>query len=361
MTIFYRVLIGLVFLACATSAMAQPAPDKSTAWTGSETQKIWGLMTVYSEAKYTFPHFDSMPDLDWDKAVQEYIPRVLAAENMDAYYQVLFELVALLKDGHTNIIAPWGHLKPGYDMLPIEVRILNNHFYVDRIGASAELTDQDIKPGAEILAVEGIPVGRYFADNVLRYHADNTKQQEEALLTVYLFYGPAEQKVPLEIQDPGGDIHNVTITRNALSGDSPFMTRMLTNALVAETIKTSTLPGSIQYVEIPNFEHEQVGADFIALIDDLNENTVKGMIIDVRYNTGGSNAISEPMVACLINQAVSSPIMKYRTFCGARVAWGHEPVWDTFSKEIAPREGKRFLGPLVILTGGLVTVRPRIL
>ena len=82
---------------------------------------MWGLMTVWAEAKYTFPHFDNRPDLDWDRTVREYIPRVIAAQDMDAYYDVLFELVALLKDGHTDIKAPWGHLKPGYDLVPIEL------------------------------------------------------------------------------------------------------------------------------------------------------------------------------------------------------------------------------------------------
>jgi len=49
---------------------------------------------------------------------------------MDAYYNVLLKLVALLEDGHTTILPPWGYFKPGYDLAPIEVRILDERFYV---------------------------------------------------------------------------------------------------------------------------------------------------------------------------------------------------------------------------------------
>jgi len=353
MPIYARNIFCAALLVYATTALAQPPSANTNEWTGTTDQKVWGLMTVWAEAKYTFPHFDRMPELDWDQTVQEYIPRVIAAEDMDAYYQVLLELVALLKDGHTSILPPWGYFKPGYDLAPIEVRVLDDHFYVDRVGDAAELADQGIRPGVEILAVEDVPVGKYFAENVLRYRSESTKQGDESFFVVYLLYGPAGEQMALKIQELDGAARDVSVTRNAMSGDSPFMTRLVANALVATTINTKMLPGGIQYVEIPNFEHEQASEDFVALIDKLDETAVKGMIIDVRYNTGGASSIVEPMVACLIDQTVTSPIMKFRHFIGAYEAWGNEQVWETDSHQIRPRDGKRYLGPLVVLTGGL--------
>jgi carboxyl-terminal processing protease len=350
---YARHIFCIALMFCAASAWAQSSPPKTAEWTGTTDQKIWGLMTVWAEVKYTFPHFDRMPDLDWDQTVQEYIPRVIATGDIDAYYQVLLELVALLKDGHTTILPPWGYFKPGYDLAPIEVRVLGGHFYVDRVGDAAELADQGILPGAEILEVEGIPVGRYFAENVLRYHSESTRQGDESFFTVYLLYGPAGEKIALKIQEQNGIVRDVAVTRNAMSGDSSFMTRLMANAFNGPTIKTRMLPGGIQYVEIPNFDHEQASKDFVALIDNLDETVVKGIILDVRYNVGGVSSVVKPMVACLIDQAVTSPIMKFRHFIGANEAWGKEPTWETASNQIQPRDGKRYLGPLVVLTGGL--------
>jgi hypothetical protein len=76
-------------------AQAQsPAKDQEI-WTGSAEQKLWGLMTVWAEAKFNFPYFDRIPDVDWDGKVREYIPRVLSAESLDNYYDVLMEFAPM--------------------------------------------------------------------------------------------------------------------------------------------------------------------------------------------------------------------------------------------------------------------------
>jgi C-terminal processing protease CtpA/Prc len=47
--------------------------------------------------------------------------------------------------------------------------------------------------------------------------------------------------------------------------------------------------------------------------------------------------------------------MKFRHFIGAYEAWGNDQIWETASQQIQPRDGKRYLGPLVVLTGGLTS------
>lgn len=348
-----RLLCFVALVLGAGAARAQPSIEPADTWTGTTEQKVWGLMTVWAEAKYTFPHFDQRPDLDWDRTVQAYLPRVIAAPDLDAYYEVLCELVALLKDGHTSVLPPWGHFRPGHDLAPIEVRILDGRFFVDRVGESPELAEQGVRPGVEILAVDGLPVARHFAEKVLRFHAGNTRHGDEALYVVYLLAGPAGGQVALTIRQADGSERDAVVIRNAMSGGTPFMTRMLANAFDGPTIRTRMLPGDIRYVEIPNFDHPQAALDFAALVDSLDPSVVKGMIVDVRHNMGGSSEVVAPMVACLVDQEVATPTMRFRHFVGAYEAWGKDPVWETAGGRIAPRDGKRYLGPLVVLTGGL--------
>jgi hypothetical protein len=112
----------LFFLINTSVVQAQPqeqfTPEQNQ-WTGAVEQRVWGLMTVWATAKYAFPHFKERPDLDWDKKVQEYIPKVIGVPDMNSYYLVLMEFAALLKDGHTGVIPPWGHFPPGQDTPPI--------------------------------------------------------------------------------------------------------------------------------------------------------------------------------------------------------------------------------------------------
>jgi hypothetical protein len=83
-------LSAIIFFTNISTAQTQRANDKQE-WTGSTEQKVYGLMTVWSEAKYSFPWFDKLPDLDWDSKVTEYIPRVIAAQDVDSYIEALMK------------------------------------------------------------------------------------------------------------------------------------------------------------------------------------------------------------------------------------------------------------------------------
>lgn len=72
------VMFQLSFLLIVSLLSQEPDPSKITQmkdqWTGTDEQKIWGLMTIWSEAKFNFPFFDRIPDVDWDFEAREYIP-----------------------------------------------------------------------------------------------------------------------------------------------------------------------------------------------------------------------------------------------------------------------------------------------
>jgi hypothetical protein len=118
--------------------LIQQQTESKEQWTGSVEQKLLGLMTIWSEAKFNFPYFDRIPDLNWDKKVQEYIPRVISAKNIVEYYDVLMEFAALLKDGHTLVMPPWMYVKPGYDHPPVELQVVEDKFIVARTAGSSD-------------------------------------------------------------------------------------------------------------------------------------------------------------------------------------------------------------------------------
>jgi carboxyl-terminal processing protease len=106
----------------------------------------------------------------------------------------------------------------------------------------------------------------------------------------------------------------------------------------------------ILYINIPNFEHNSIHEDFQKLLDATNFSAVKGLILDVRLNMGGSSSVCNHIVERLINKPVSSPLMKYPHYIAAEKAWGKEEKWETVKSEIGPVEGKKYTGPIVILT-----------
>ncbi len=313
-------------------------------------QKLFGLMTVWAEAKYTFPSFDRLPDLDWDQSLQDYIPRVIAADDVKSYYLVLMEFAALLNDGHTAVVPPWGYMNPDNDIPPVEVQVIEGKFVVARVAEADEIKSQQIYPGLEIIAIDDVPARTCFEENVLRYHTWGSKQADETINIFYLLDGPKDSLVSLQVQDMDGASRDVTLTRNSTDEQGgQFQYRLLQWDPVLES---TLLPDGILYIKIAHFMDPGLETEFLDVIDNL-DSSVKGMVIDLRYCMGGQSSIAETMVGSLIDQQVSSPIWKYPHYIGAYRSWGREPIWSETNDTITPRNGNRYLGPLVILTEGI--------
>lgn len=347
----------LFFFLSVPTVHSQPQDQLNHAqsdWTGTTEQKVWGLMNIWSEAKFAFPHFEARPNLDWDEKVQEFIPRVIDAPDMESYYRILMEFAASLEDGHTAVIPPWGYFTPGHDTPPIEIAVIGDKFVVARLAETKEMIAQRIYPGLEILEIgDHVPVQQYFRDQVLRFYSRGASHADKAVLVVYLLSGPQGEKVRLTVKDNDGTVRGVELTRNSDIGDGmPFFYQFLQQSLFAEQIDARFLADDLLYVKVPNFSHPQIASGFLELVESTDMTAVRGMIIDVRQNMGGSNQICNQIIGSLIERQVSSTHWHYPHHVAAYRAWGlEEPEWDVKHESISPREGKRYTGPLVILTG----------
>ena len=316
----------------------------------SAEQRIMGLMTVWSEAKYNFPWFDKLPDLNWDAVAETYLPRVIAARDTVEYYHLLMEFAVLLKDGHTAVRPPWFPFLPTEDTLPLEVRIIDEKVIVVAAGDVEEIKKQRICPGLEILEAEGTPILDYFKDKVYRYYTAGSEHGNQ-VWGVFLFFGASSSLVDLKVKDIDGRVRTVSLTRNLFSSRGGFFPQFMRWNVIERELEVKTMPQGILYVRIPSFTIKGIEDEFIKMIDGLDPKAVQGMIVDLRFNSGGSSATAEKMIACLIDKEVSSPTMKYPQYIGAYRAWGKKTELMESKNVIAPRQGKRYLGPIVVLTG----------
>lgn len=322
-------------------------------WTGTPEQRLWGLMQVWSETKAAFPHFDERPGLDWDAAAREAIPRALAAADRDAYYAVLMELVAGLGDGHTLVLPPWGYVRPDFDAPPLELQVVDGRFLVARAAATPEIVAARLVPGTEVVAVDGEPVRRRFEDRVLRYHRRGVPQADEAINLFYLLQGPRGSRVSLSVRDGDGAVRTVDLARDGSGpGGRPFAWRFVEWNLIAQSLETRAPVHGVRYVAIPSFGEPRFVDEFLALVDTVTGDGTRAMVIDLRYNLGGSSRDAERMIAALIDRPAATAVMRYPHRVAALRAWGEPEPWSEKSWQVAPREGNRFTGPIVILTAG---------
>ncbi len=345
------IIILVFFIGVVTVSAQTQAPQAGKNPTLSAEQRIMGLMTIWSEAKYNFPWFDKLTDLNWDAKVQEYLPKVIAAGDTVAYYRLLMEFAVLLKDGHTSVRAPWFPFLSSEDTIALEVKIIENKVIIVAAGSAEEIKKQGISPGMEILTAEdGIPIMTYFQDKVYRYYTSGSEHANQ-VWGVFMFFGERGSVLNLGIKDFSGQVRKVSLTRNSLSGKTPFFPQyMLWNA-IEKKMEVRQLPEGLLYVRIPSFGIEGIDKQFIELIDTIDPAATKGLIIDLRFNSGGDSQIAEKAAACLIDKTAIFPIMKYPQYIAAYRAWGKKSELLETKSYIQPRQGKRYLGPIVVLTG----------
>jgi len=331
-----------------------PSAGSKEQWTGSSEQKLWGLMTIWSEAKFNFPYFDRIPDLNWDKKVQEYTPRVIDANTIEEYYDVLMEFAALLKDGHTMVMPPWMYVKPGHDHPPVELQVMEDKFVVARTADTEEIRKQKVYPGLEVLEIgEHVPVRTYLKENVLRFHSCGTPQADEAIGLVGILSGIKDSQVLLKVKDPDGTVREVSLTRNSKDKDgTAFQWRWVRWYMIDPVIETKMIESDICYIRISNFGSEKVVEEFQKVFNSLDLATIKGIMLDVRYNPGGNSAHAYSIASFLTDQPMKADKWKSFSYVPAYRSWGRPTGWiEGGPSIIEPRQGKRYSGPLVILTG----------
>lgn len=119
----------------------------------SQSEKLAGLGKFWSEVKYNFAFPDRLVALDWDKLYLDSIPKVIATKSTEEYYAELMRLCARLQDGHTNVYPPEQldtSAKP-----PIRTGLVQNRVMILE-ATSASLEQTGIRPGIEILSVDGV-------------------------------------------------------------------------------------------------------------------------------------------------------------------------------------------------------------
>lgn len=309
-------------------------------------------MNVWAETKFNFAFFDQVPELDWDKKVQEYIPKVTEENNIEDYYKLLKEMVVCLKDGHTDISFP-KNKKQGkqYDSPPIEIQVVEDKFIITRCGNTKEIENQNIYPGLEIISIDSIPTHQYFNEHILRYNSYSTKQSDEAFGVRKLLRGLKDSKVTLEIANLQGNIRAVKLTRNLNINDKVrFEWRTWMEEPLVEMKK---LKGNIIYFKLASFSYSKIKDEFDEKFNSLNLNKIKGIILDVRYNTGGSTNNGYAIISNFIDTPLKSSNWKTRKYLPSYRAWGREEEWYECGShgDIEPSEGNRYLGPLVVLIG----------
>ncbi|HNN14564.1 MAG TPA: S41 family peptidase, partial [Anaerolineales bacterium] len=323
----------------------------------------------YSELSYT-EAFDSMFEVvrkeyafngiegkqpDWDALYAELKPRVEQAEkdnDPEALYLALRDYTRAFKDGHVGLD---GGDYTNNDFAEstgggfgFAIRELDDGrvvvIYVTEGGPAAEA---GMQVGAEVTAFNGKPIGdaigkvRPFtmlsSDFAIRY------QQAR-----YLLRTPLGEKAEVTFTNPGGSEQTVTLTtsseRDSFSRTSIYFGVDLDSILPVDSEIITQGNSQIGYIRInSNFDDlNLVIRLFERALQQFKAREVAGIIIDMRYNSGGANL---GLAGLLTDQEIPLGQLEYYSEATGKF----EP--NGLPEKVLPNENQYRFDKMVLLVG----------
>lgn len=243
------------------------------------------------------PALTGQRDTDWTAfaAVYQRVTDRLPAD--PAVRQAVAEatmhgMVDSLNDNHSS----WNHGEPTGNPLTLSVSGTQNGsiadptatapLYVTSFLPHSPPAQAGIRPGDEIVSVNGVPP---FINGVLAQSVLDWILRAQAPVKLVL-HRPSDNRtftVTVTPGGPGGPVASAPSSAGASplrAGASPSPERHPQSASVTAKL----LPGDIAYVQLPDFSPGR-GDEVLAAIADLGKRrTLRGVVLDVRGNTGGS-------------------------------------------------------------------------
>lgn len=326
--------------ALASRLWQGPATDTPYREKLSVEERIAGLSLFWAEARANFVYFDHVPELDWNKVYLAYLPKVMAAENTMDYYRVLMQLAPLLKDGHSNIYPPKALISSFFARPPLTAVLIDNKVLIENVRSSS--LAQRLRPGDEVLAIDGVAVHQYAEDRIAPFISSSTPQDKTVRLYSYqLFAGDAKQHLTLSLRDSAGREREEIVAREGYDDIIP-----------ATAFELRTLSDGTMYFALDHFNSNASVQAFERALPQIMQ--AKALIIDVRNNGGGATVFANNILAHLTNKAIPGALSILRNDEAQARAQGMPAIMWQRPLSIEGSTGSSnpvFTGKVAVLTG----------
>ncbi len=247
------------------------APTKTDAKTLALQLKVYRALWKAVNDHYVYPDFNGH---DWKAIGATYEALVKKGLSQDDFYRAMERMINELGDDHSRFETPeqlakeneaiaskYDYVGMGALLLPIEG---SDHASIMTIFPDSPLIAAGIKVHDTILQVDG---------KSLRDDEGNSRTQ-----------GVVGSKVTFTYQHPGGQPHDITLTRQ----------RIQSSLLIDTCIVPKTRIG---YIFLPTLLDETIGDQVEAALKAMTKDApLQGLVIDNRVNAGGLTTTAETIM-----------------------------------------------------------------
>ena len=228
---------------------------------------IFETIWRYVDERYVY---DDFRGVDWNNIKQTYDPQVRAASDINEFYRLVKEMIALLNDDHTRFDTPQEVAMDkalymgmsGYAGVGITVRTVDEGLMIVRLARSGPAEMAGVKPYDIITSVDGVSISA-----MMQNDEEYTRR----------IRGPIGSLITLGILRDNQQF-DIQITRNAIPSDA-----------FPEAFVQPLPQQDVVFLTIDSFNRQNLDGLVRMAIDqpDISQNP-HALIIDVRENYGGS-------------------------------------------------------------------------
>ncbi|MFA5528535.1 MAG: S41 family peptidase [Peptostreptococcales bacterium] len=263
--------------------------------------KMFYISKLYSEIKFNFVNYDRL-HFDLDSLQKQIMREAIDTRNDYSFYRVLKRFFSLLEEGHTEIY-DGGAFKSYIGYVPITVQEVGNRFFITSV---REDLVSFFELGDEILEINRVTVENYVNDSIIPYISGSTPHFRKEHAIAQLTTGLKESPIEIKWVKKNGLILKDTFRRNGEEtrydryGNEKYK-RIGNNARFKPNLDLEYLSDSIAILEMNRFwPEQQVIKSFIALVPKVSN--AKGLVIDLRNNSGGSTGVAHEILKRIINE-----------------------------------------------------------
>lgn len=175
---------------------------------------------------------------------------------------------------------------------------------------------KEIPIGSEVLSVNGIAASDYLKDSVEPFIESSTDYVRKAQAVTNMLQGPEGRSYKIKLKRPDGNVSEFQF-KHERSTDTSFYPPLKQRDL----FEIKWYENDIVYIALNSFADEKIDSLFLTALPALYK--AKAMIIDLRFNGGGSTGVGTSILQYLMSDSIMHHSRYYtRNHLAAFKAWG---------------------------------------
>lgn len=340
-----RILVLLLCLLPAYAPAAAPVATLTAKQATSELKLLQRGLIALHPGLYRYASAEQI-DAEFARAEAE----VVNGSDALAMYRIASRLAAAVRCGHTwtNPLNQSDALKASLDQLPalpVHGRLLG-----DRLLVTAS-SDAAIHANDEILSIDGRSPAPLVSDLLPYLRADGSndgKRLSQIDTTVDggaldrllpLLHPPVDGRYRLRLRDPRGAVRDLLVVATTV----PVRESALASVAAESEEWRFRIDGDSATLTLPTFAFWRDAFDWRGFLDHsfdaLAKQRVQRLIIDLRQNEGGDDAIGDALLAYLIHRPHTVPAARSES-AYERVPYRLARYLDTWNFDFFDRTGQ---------------------